>query len=353
VRVFCPRCGKQYESKRSLCFDCGMRLQRSVSTSAFRSVRTTKVGIVLGNRYELKGLLGQGASSRVYLADDLVAKRPVALKAFGPTSPAARARFDREAEVMMAVRHPNVIRIFDVGAQSNGAPFFVLELLRGETLGDYLRREKRVAPELALDLVRQAAAGLAAAHAVGVVHRDVKPDNLYLVGDPGEPFGLKLIDFGLAKLQARSSKSSAGVVLGTVSYMAPEQILCEPLDARADVYALGVTLFRTIAGELPFDGAADLDVLAQHLFAPAPSLAAREPSVDMRVDIVLRAALRKNPENRYATMEAMRDDLARLVGLAAGEPTGAPLRKPRDAYEPRSDAGRATAHALRAHWPGP
>src|SRR5438105_8294505 len=128
--VYCSRCGKQFEAKRAYCLDCGTRLARSISTSSFRSARTTRLGAIYGSRYEVRGLLGQGASSRVYVAEDLLEKRPVALKSFTATSVAGKARFLVEAHALMNIQHPNVIKIIEVGEQA-GAPFFVLELLKG------------------------------------------------------------------------------------------------------------------------------------------------------------------------------------------------------------------------------
>jgi serine/threonine-protein kinase len=339
--VFCPRCGRQFAASRAYCLDCGIKLGRSISTSAFRSKGTTKVGMILEKRFQLVGLMGQGASSRVYLADDLEKKQPVALKLFASSALGGKERFLGEAKSFMAVRHPNVLRLVHVGDHL-GSPFLVLELLQGETLGDYLKREGKPPLPLGLDLLRQAAAGLAAAHAAGVVHRDVKPDNLFLIGEVGDPFGLKVIDFGLARGQ-KSGTSTAGLVVGTLAYIAPEQVLSEPVDARSDVYALGVVLHRCLTGRLPFEQESDVDLVAHQLFAPAP----RDSRLDARVSRVLATALRKAPENRYPTMEAMRNDLEKLVGLRPGEVLGAPLASLPDLYKPQSPGGRAAVAALK------
>ncbi len=297
--------------------------------------------MVLEKRFQLCGLIGKGASSRVYLADDLVTKEPVALKLFASNALGGKERFLGEARSFMAVRHPNVLRLLHVG-DHGGAPFLVLELLKGETLGDYLKREGRPPAPLALDLLRQAAAGLAAAHAAGLVHRDVKPDNLFLIGDVGDPFGLKVIDFGLAR-GAKGGGSTAGLIVGTLAYTAPEQLLSEPVDARSDVYALGVVLYRCVTGRLPFDQADDADLVAHQLFAP-PSLSVMP--LEVRLAKVLASALRKAPDNRYPTMGAMRDDLEKLVGLRAGEVVGAALATVPDRYQPKSPGGRAADAAL-------
>jgi serine/threonine protein kinase len=300
--------------------------------------------MVLDKRFQLVGLIGQGASSRVYLADDLVEKQPVALKLFSSNALGGKERFLGEARAFMAIRHPNVLRLLHVG-DHNGSPFLVLELLKGETFGDYLKRENKPNGPLALDLLRQAAAGLAAAHAVGIVHRDVKPDNLFLIGDVGDPFGLKVIDFGLARGQ-KSGTSTAGLVVGTLAYIAPEQVLSEPVDARSDVYALGVVLYRCLTGRLPFDHADDADLVAHQLFAPVSI----DRAVDAKVARVIVTAMRKAPENRYPTMDAMRDDLEKLVGLRGGDVLGVPLTIRPDLYQAQSAGGRAAVAALKTRF---
>jgi serine/threonine protein kinase len=245
-------------------------------------------------------------------------------------------------EVAAKIGHPNVVRILDAGERADRSPFLVLEFLSGETLGDVLDREGRLELDFVLPLLRQAAAGLAAAHAAGVVHRDVKPENLFLVAGGG----LKLVDFGVAKLK-EGTVTAAGMALGTVPYMAPEQALADPVDGRTDVWGLGITAFHLLTGALPFEGEDDVHTTARVIYAPTPALAARRPELDPRVDRAVFAATRKNPENRYPSMTAFLEDLERLLGERPGELVGATPRVVPDGYEPRNPMSKTAARFLR------
>jgi eukaryotic-like serine/threonine-protein kinase len=328
----CPACHQQPSVDRRLC-------------TTHRGRPTGEMGAVLGGRYRIQGLLGRGATARVYLAEDLARCTHVAIKI--PIAPSAagagRRRFLREARAAMAVRHPNVVRVLDAGERDDGTPYLVVELLRGETLGELLEREREVPIDRALVLLRQAAAGLAAAHRAGVVHRDVKPHNLFLLGEAGDSFGLKVIDFSLAKVDARSDLSSAGLVMGTLEYLAPEQALGDPTDARTDVYGLGAVMFRALTGQLPFDTGDGAELLGHHLHSRPPPPSWLDDRLDGRVDEVVLTAMRKHPDNRYPSMGALLSDLDRLVGLRDGPIVGAAMRRRPDVYEPQSDLGRSAA----------
>jgi serine/threonine protein kinase len=248
-------------------------------------------------------------------------------------------RMLREAEALRGIDHPNVVRVLDTGETAGGVPYLVLEALPGETLGDFLRRQGTPPFELALSLVRQAAQGLSAAHRAGIVHRDVKPDNFVLVGPSDEPYGLKLIDFGMAKLDSSGGTSGTHTILGTVEYMAPEQILAEPVDARTDVYALGVVMFRLFTGHLPFETTAPTDLLRHQLFSSLPPPSWLEDDLDARVERMIMTATRKHPDNRYVDMQALVDDLDALIGVSAGEVSVRPPKVTPDAYAPSTPRG--------------
>jgi eukaryotic-like serine/threonine-protein kinase len=321
-----------------------------VERGAFRVWKTMKQGALLGGRYLVQGFIGQGAMARVYLAEDVETEQPVAVKILeaGPNqSPEMRARFLQEAKLAMAVDHPNVVRIHAFGDSAEGLSYIVMEPLLGESLRAYLRDRGSMPVALAIDLLRQAAAGLAAAHRVGVFHRDVKPDNLFLVGPPGEPHGLKVLDFGLAQLGWRPP-SRPDIAVGTIEYMAPEQIVGESADARTDVYGLGCVMFRTLTNQLPFDARDDHELLAHHLVSPAPPPSWLHESLDPRLEAIILTALRKRPENRYASMVDLIADLDRILGVRAGRKTGLGLRHAPDVYAPTSEKARAVAQALYA-----
>lgn len=322
--------------------------RRSAPTlDEFKPSESQLTGMVLAARYKVHGYLTRGATARVYLAEDLIEKLPVAIKMLAAES-SKSAEFSHrlllEAEALRGIDHPNVVRVLDTGETVGGVPYLVLEALPGETLGDYLRRQGTPPFELALDLVRQAAQGLCAAHRAGIVHRDVKPDNFVLLGPTSEPYGLKLIDFGMAKVNASRSVTGAHNILGTVEYMAPEQILAEPVDARTDVYAMGVVMFRLFTGHLPFETSLPADLLRHQLFSSLPPPSWLADTLDPRLERMILTAACKNPDNRYPSMQGLLDDLDALIGVSAGEVSQRPPPVRPDTYVPSTATG---AEALR------
>jgi serine/threonine-protein kinase len=273
----------------------------------------------------------------------------------------ARERFLREVEVAATIGHPNVVQVLDAGERPDGSPFIVLEFLHGESLGDLLRRDGSVEPAFGLPMLCKAAAALDAAHRAGIVHRDVKPDNLFLLGERGAPYTLKVVDFGMAKLQEGSHLSQTGMTVGTIAYIAPEQALADPIDGRTDVYGLGVVMYRTLTGKLPFEARDDATLLAMHLFLPPPPPTSVRPGLDPRIEAVILTALRKRPENRYPTMAALLADLERISqpdappsagvdqpdGPRGGDVVLAPLSVLPDIYEPVTQTAREAAAFLR------
>jgi len=298
--------------------------------------------MLLGDRYKVHGYLTRGATARVYLAEDLLDGTPVAVKMLATESSKTAEllpRLLREADALRGIDHPNVVKVLDTGKTAGDVPYLVLEALPGETLGDYLRRQGTPPFELSLALVRQAAQGLCAAHRAGIVHRDVKPDNFVLVGPTTEPYGLKLIDFGMAKLDDSSGNSGTHTILGTVEYMAPEQILAEPVDARTDVYALGVVMFRLFTGHLPFETSQPADLLRHQLFSGLPPPTWLCEDLDARLERMILAAARKHPQNRYASMQELLSDLDVLIGVSPGEVSDRPMPVTPDVYAPSTERG--------------
>src|SRR5262249_23371402 len=204
-------------------------------------------------------------------------RKRVAIKVLLPewtSAPEVIARFEREAVAAGAISHPNVATATDFGRLPDGAFFLVLEYVEGRTLRDELRAG-RLELGRALAIARSIALGIGAAHAKGIVHRDLKPENVMLVSRDGDPDFVKVLDFGIARIEPRSNKTgaltSAGAILGTPDYMAPEQALGKAIDSRADLYAFGVMLFEMLAGDCPFRGGA-VTLLQQHVLTPAPPL---------------------------------------------------------------------------------
>lgn len=345
--MFCPRCLRRFEEDLiRFCPYDGERLVATPNVSALRAKPTAESGVVLNGRYEVRGLLGRGGMARIYLAEDKQTGEPVAVKmmdALHLRSADARARFDREAKAANAVNHPNIVKVKDTGERIDGVPFLIMEYLFGETLGDWLRRETMMAPHIAIPVLAQAASALAASHKAGIIHRDVKPDNLFLQGEPGEPYAMKVLDFGLSRLDAAKTVTQVGVALGTPEYMPPEQVLGDKSDVRADIYALGIVMYRMLTGVLPFQAEDDALLLARQLIVAPTEPSEIRSTIDRATEGVILKALRKNPSDRYQTMDAMFEDLERLSGKRLGSLSASMLPRGPDIYTPKTSLSRQSA----------
>ncbi|HWO20935.1 MAG TPA: serine/threonine-protein kinase [Kofleriaceae bacterium] len=273
-------------------------------------------------QYRVTGVLGRGGMGVVYAAEHMLLGRAAAVKVLLPEysgHPEVVARFFNEARAASSIDHPGIIEIYDFGTTPDGAAFIVMEFLRGESLLKRLAR-RRLPWSTALEITRQIAGALGAAHAQGIVHRDLKPENVFLVRDPEVPGGerIKLLDFGIAKLMIHAlghQQTRAGSLLGTPTYMAPEQCRGVAVDARADLYALGCILFELCAGRPPFIGEGEGDVLAAHIYMPPPRVASFVSDVPEEVDQLIQRLLAKLPVDRPQTAE----DVIRLVDAAGGD----------------------------------
>jgi serine/threonine-protein kinase len=266
--------------------------------------------------YALETEVGRGGMGVVFRGRDEALQRQVAVKLLRPelNTEQARARFVREAQAMARVRHDHVVGVHAVADPPDGLPYFVMEYLAGETLAARLREQRVLPPRAAAELAAQAADGLAAAHAAGLVHRDVKPGNILL--DPGTGRA-KIGDFGLARLGAvPSGLTQEGMLLGTPFYMSPEQARGEEPDARTDVYSLGVTLYELLTGDVPFRGAAHL-VLRQVLCDDPRPPRLLNDAVPRDLETICLKAMAREPARRYQSAAAFRDDLRRFLN---GEP---------------------------------
>jgi serine/threonine-protein kinase len=298
-------------------------------------------------RYLPLQLIGEGAGTRVYRSYDTRTGRDVAvqlLKDGAELAPLQR-RFVKAARAAMQVCHPAVVSHFEVGETDAGQPYVVMELLRGETLAEYLAREERLDPVLALRLFLDAAAGLREIHRAGLVHRDIKPGNLFLVGPRGAPQRLKVLDFGLAKLVRSNQRPPRPLIVGTTEYMPPEQILCDPVDARSDVYSLGAVMFRALTGELPFAEQPHISIMAHHLVTPIPPPSWLVDELPPGLQTVVLRAMRKHPDNRFPTMHVLEAALERIADGDGNYILEPPLTRDPDSYVPQCE--HAT-EALRA-----
>jgi eukaryotic-like serine/threonine-protein kinase len=303
------------------------------------------IGGACVGKYRLLRELGRGAMSRVHLAEDErgVEVAVKVLHPFGTHPGVTPESFDNEVRLSRLVRHANLVQVLDAGVTDAGEPFIVMERLRGQTLGDRLRGDVPMAPWDALAIVREAARGLAIVHQHGLVHRDVKPDNLFLCDVDHHGVSVKVLDFGFMTVTQAEHEAR---VCGTLEYIAPEQAVAESVDRRADVYALGVVLFRMLTGELPFDACARRGILAHHLTSAVPPPSWLQDGVDDTLDAIVATAVRKHPANRYASMEALLEDIDRAL---TGEPVhGAPQVIEPDRYLPRTELGQRAVRFLSA-----
>lgn len=229
-------------------------------------------GQIIGDRYRLDEKIAAGGIGRVWLATDLLLERPVAVKLLRPEyaeHPATLARFREEARHAGALSHPCVAQVYDYGhVGPGGPPYLVMEFVDGPSLADLLAGDS-VEPAFALHVIAQAASGLSAAHRIGLVHRDVKPENI-LLGPDGQ---IKITDFGIAYAAGQTPVTGPGLVMGTTQYMAPERIGGDPGTPASDLYALGIVLHECLTGVPPYEGTA-IEVMAAHLYAPLPPLPA-------------------------------------------------------------------------------
>lgn len=276
-------------------------------------------------RYRLRSRIGQGGMGEVWVAYDEQLRREVALKILRPdvgTDPVAVQRFEREVVATAELSHPNTVRIFDHGATDDGLWYYAMELLQGEDLERLVDREGALPPERAVRIVGQAARALAEAHARGIVHRDVKPQNVFVAELGGESDFVKLLDFGIARVDDRADEKLTGTgwVAGTPMYLSPEGAAGESVNAAADVYGLGGVLYWALTGHTPFSAENSMQLLQLHMLAPPEPPSERiGRALPKELEAIVMRCLAKNPAERYAHGRALADA---LDGLDPGSLAG-------------------------------
>jgi len=263
------------------------------------------VGKVIDGRYEIQQRVGEGGMGVVYKARQMSIDRVIALKMLNQQMQGDQTwvqRFYNEAKACSRLQHPNTIRMFDFGQTQDGRLFMTMEFLDGQSLRDVLQRGP-IAPQRVVKILIQCCASLAEAHSIGIIHRDIKPDNVFLLNMAGSPDFVKLLDFSVAKLlEGDRMKTQAGVVFGTPQYMSPEQGRGLPLDARSDLYALGVLAFEMLTGNVPFNDDNPMTVIQMHLHGAIPPM---PDSVPYSVQAIVRRAMEKEPGRRYQSSGEM------------------------------------------------
>ncbi len=280
---------------------------------------TLAANVLIGGRWRLDAPIGAGGMGEVWRGHHEVLGRVAAIKVVRSAQATDRGRLLQEARVLASLRHPSVVEVFDCG-EHGGFGFYVMELLEGRTLGARIHASGPMTPRAAVELLVPILDGLESAHAVGVTHRDVKPDNIFLLATPsGEK--PKLIDFGIARVRATAARwTVAGELVGTPDYMAPEQLHGGEADARSDVWAVGATLYEAIVGKAPFE-APDLSATLQRVLREPPARPA-DPLVDDGLWGLLCRALAKSASDRFPTAGSFAQHLRTWVGSTDAMATG-------------------------------
>jgi tRNA A-37 threonylcarbamoyl transferase component Bud32 len=299
----------------------------------------------LGADYQLGPLLGTGGFAEVYAAWDLRLKREVAVKTLRADVVASADmlwRFQREAEGIARLRHPHIVPVYVVG-QKDGTAFFVMPKIEGASLADAMRSQSRWSLPDVCRILREAAGALGEAHRAGLIHRDVKPENLMLEG-PGRR--VVVMDFGIAKSigETGAGLTATGLIMGTPHYMSPEQGTgIEKVSPLSDQYSLGVVGFRLLTGRLPFEGDTPQAIIYQHAAAPTPSIEALRPDAPAGLIRALSRALSKSPDDRWPSMEAFSEEIARVAQEVAGEFRSG---RSQESYRARTDRARVTTNRI-------
>jgi serine/threonine-protein kinase len=345
----CPQCGRQFASDVKECPEDGTVLRADPTVAADIPVDPL-VGRTFDEKYRLDSRLGEGGMGTVYRATHLLIERPVAVKVLNPrlvTDESARERFRREARAAGRLQHSNAVAVTDFGETRDGLVYIVMELLEGRPLREVMAREAPLDPARAVSLMLQAAAAVAAAHDAGVIHRDLKPGNIFVVQRPNAPHIVKVLDFGIAKLGSDTTDgvnpintlTGAGVMIGTPRYMSPEQCDGAQLTPSSDVYSLGVILYEMLTGQTPFTGATPLALALKHSSEPPRSLREHVATIPPALEEVVLRALAKDPLERPQDAGEFRRELyyvAERLGLEHSAGFSAPT------IESLRDAGTET-----------
>ena len=265
------------------------------------------IGKSLKNRYYIISKIGEGGMAEVYLANDIINKKEVAIKIIKQSTsldPLNIARFSRETRASATLRHRNIIEIYDVD-EYHSKPYMVMEYVKGESLKEVLKKRGTFTIVEACDIIYQLTDALMHAHEHGVIHRDVKPQNIMIKND-GE---IKLGDFGIALVNDAPHLTQKDIVLGSVHYMAPEVAQGKSATIQSDIYSLGITFFELLTGKLPFMDASAVNIAMKHISEPLPSLKKYRNDVDKKIEKVINKACNKELKYRYHTMKEMRADL--------------------------------------------
>ncbi len=317
----CPQCGTEYPDTTRFCGRDGSRLDEpaieaatvianSLPTQAQADPSDPMIGRVIAGRYRLTKRLGRGGMGAVYMGEHISMSRTTAIKILASDLANSReyvARFQREADMASRIEHANAVGIYDFGEAEPGLYYIAMEFIEGTALATIIEREAPLSLERTVRIIRQAADALDAAHQLGIVHRDFKPDNMMVCQKPGRPDYVKVVDFGIAKQTAvepgHQALTHTGFVLGTPQYMSPEQVAGEPLDGRSDLYSLALVCYEMLSRALPFVGKTPQSQMIRRLLEPPVPLLTASPQLQVPplVETAIMRALSRYPNQRQST----------------------------------------------------
>ncbi|HKR11414.1 MAG TPA: protein kinase [Pyrinomonadaceae bacterium] len=338
----CPKCGVEYTDATTLCPADGVALEKTDDSL---------IGTVLAGKYRVDARLNEGGMGSVYRGTHMLMEKVVAIKVLRPSLAADEkivARFSREARAASRISHPNALSVTDFGEDDNGIVFLVMEYLSGKTLKQVIREEGPLPLTRIVEITRQIGDALAAAHAQGVVHRDLKSDNIMLLDTTSVGDYAKVLDFGIAKINEPDGKfdgdlTAPNLVIGTPQYMSPEQCAQDAeIDARSDIYSLGVILYEMLVGHVPFSGESATIVMMKHLQEPVPSVLEERPDVPPPVGRVVARAMAKVPGNRYQSVGELLEDLTIAAGMIVPVPVTMSGERRAVSAPPADDADEIT-----------
>ncbi|HEX7333575.1 MAG TPA: protein kinase [Pyrinomonadaceae bacterium] len=310
----CPKCGVEYPDTTTLCPADGIALEKDGDSL---------IGTTLAGKYRIDARLNEGGMGTVYRGTHVLMDKTVAIKVLRPSLAADEkivARFSREARAASRISHPNALSVTDFGEDESGHVFLVMEFLSGKTLKQVIRDDGPLPLARVVDITRQVGDALNAAHSQGVVHRDLKSDNIMLLDTMTGDYA-KVLDFGIAKINepdgtVDTSLTAPNLVIGTPQYMSPEQCSQDSeIDARSDIYSLGVILYEMLVGHVPFSGDSPTMVMMKHLQEPVPSVLEERNDLPASVARVVARAMAKVPRNRYQNVAELVEDLTIASGM--------------------------------------
>lgn len=310
----CPKCGQRFLGNEEFCPKDGATLM-----SLDAAVEDPLIGVVLDGRYQVEKKLGEGGMGVVYLATHVVIGKRYALKVLRGDMASEKdvaERFTQEARSAAAIGNEHIIEITDFGRVQDGAPYFVMELLDGQELHELLKQFPQLPVNRCLGIMAQCCEALSAAHNMEIIHRDLKPENIFLITRHGNPDFVKILDFGIAKVARESGRlTRTGMIFGTPQYMSPEQAAGTSMDARTDIYSLGIIMYEMLCGRVPFEADTFMGVLTKHLYEEPipPQRLVPAVAVPAAVEAVLLKAIAKKPDRRYSSMIELGQDIRSLL----------------------------------------